>query len=87
MIGLEIVLCFASVYCVAPIPAWDQRPWMLVGGPLVLGMAWLLVTLKVIRRAPRKGWLILLAIVEAPFAFAWPVWIVAFIVGEGMRQH
>jgi len=33
------------------------------------------------------SWLILLAIIEVPLAFAWPVWIVAFIVGEGMRQH
>ena len=52
-----IALCIASVFGVAPIPILDRRLWMGIVGPLVFGVPWLFVSLLVIRRARRKGWL------------------------------
>ncbi len=86
MIGLEILLCCCSVFSMSVFDVWAQRPPTIFVVPGLIGLAWLFVTIRTIRRAKNKGLLTLLAIIEAPFAFAWPVWIAAFIIGEGMHR-
>ncbi|HUI52890.1 MAG TPA: hypothetical protein VLX60_13975 [Terriglobales bacterium] len=87
MVGLEILLCFCSVFSMSVFDVWAQRPPTIYLVPGFIGLAWLLVTIRTIRHAKKKGFLTFLAIIEAPFAFAWPVWIVAFIIGEGMHRR
>lgn len=71
----QLALCALSFFYLAVLGRWAEAlPWRLVF-PISLGLIWLALTVKIVKRATSKVPFVLVAVVEFPFAFGWPAWI------------
>ena len=84
---LSAMVCFASVFAFGILGPWAREPPTIFVVPTVIFIFWLAVILWIVKHSQNKVRAITIAALKAPFAFGWPIWIVLFIIGEGMRKH
>jgi hypothetical protein len=86
LVVLQLAICVLSVFQLAFLGKWiEGSPWIYLVPGLFL-IVWGVITRQVILATQHKVWVILLCVIEVPIAAAWPVWILAFILGETTRS-
>jgi hypothetical protein len=71
----QMALCLLSFFYLWALGPWAESRWIMIGFPLAAGAAWALVTRRILTRAGKKWPFIVVAALELPLAFPWPMWI------------